>query len=85
MAALISVLPHVLKSEGGFVNHPNDRGGATNMGITLRTFERYLGRPASINELKNIDDKQVMDIYEKRYFKPMGLDGIKSQKVAASR
>jgi lysozyme family protein len=32
----IEAFGYVLKNEGGFVNHPNDSGGATNYGISLR-------------------------------------------------
>lgn len=30
----------ILRHEGGYVNDPNDRGGETNMGITIATGER---------------------------------------------
>ena len=34
-------LAHVLRHEGGYVDHPADPGGATNMGITLKTLARW--------------------------------------------
>jgi lysozyme family protein len=34
-------LAHVLREEGGYVNHPRDPGGATNMGITQRTARAH--------------------------------------------
>ena len=37
-----TVIGHVLKHEGGYVDHPRDPGGATNKGVTLRTFRRYI-------------------------------------------
>ena len=35
------MLPHILKYEGGYVNHPDDRGGATNFGVTQKTYDEY--------------------------------------------
>ncbi|MCP8884243.1 glycoside hydrolase family 108 protein [Devosia sp. XJ19-1] len=34
-------LAHVLRHEGGYVDHPADPGGATNMGITRKTLARW--------------------------------------------
>jgi uncharacterized protein (TIGR02594 family) len=76
------ILPHILKVEGGFVHHVNDRGGATNYGITLDTYSAHLGRPATVNELKAISMAEVEQIYNKRYYGAMGLDRLKSGKVA---
>jgi len=41
MASLDLYLPQLLRFEGGYVDDPADPGGATNLGITLATFERY--------------------------------------------
>ena len=54
----------ILHHEGGFVDHPEDPGGATNKGITLDTYSGYLGRKATVDELKNIPDDHVKDIYK---------------------
>ena len=35
-------LKFVLAREGGYVNNPNDKGGATNKGITQNTYNAYL-------------------------------------------
>lgn len=68
-------LGFVLKMEGGFVNDPNDRGGATNKGITQTTYNSYLrkkGRPTK--DVRNITDAEVEDIYYNSYWLTAGCD-----------
>ena len=36
MADVKILAPFIIKWEGGFVNHPNDPGGATNKGVTIK-------------------------------------------------
>ena len=35
----------VLRHEGGFVNHPKDPGGMTNLGVTKKVWEEWVGHP----------------------------------------
>ena len=59
----------VLKHECCFVDHPEDPGGATNKGITHKTYSDFLGRPLEdVNELKNIPDEHVELIYKEGYW-----------------
>jgi lysozyme family protein len=67
----------VLKNEGGFVNHPADRGGATNWGITKKVYEAYKGRPVSIEEIKNMPKSEAIEIYKRNYWDAIGGDKIK--------
>lgn len=60
-----------LKWEGGFVDHPNDPGGRTNMGITQKTFDAWRdARKEPRMDVKHIKKPEVMDIYYQRYWKP---------------
>ena len=34
----------VLHHEGGYVDHPKDPGGETNLGVTRAVYEQYVGR-----------------------------------------
>ena len=61
-------LAHTLQFEGGWSINPNDPGGATMKGITQRTYNQFLGRQASQDELRNISDAEVAAIYRKRYW-----------------
>lgn len=70
----------LLESEGGFVNHPLDPGGATNKGVTLKTF-RTLYPGATVDDLKQITDAQVHQVYRTLYWEriqasrlPTGID-----------
>lgn len=40
MASLAILAPFILSHEGGYVNDPSDRGGATNRGVTMATWRR---------------------------------------------
>lgn len=71
----------LLEHEGGYVDHPKDPGGATNFGVTLRTWERYVGRAVTKDEIKNLTKADVHDLYHDMYWNailgdnlPSGLD-----------
>jgi lysozyme family protein len=58
----------VLKSEGGWVNNPQDPGGETNLGVTKRVWEEYVGHP--VDSLKNLTKEDVAPLYEQKYWRP---------------
>ena len=60
-------LEMLLKHEGGFVNHPKDPGGMTNLGVTKKTLEDYLGRPVSEDEMRNLSYENVHGLYKEKY------------------
>lgn len=64
-------LRFTLRWEGGYVNHPEDRGGETNKGVTTATYRAYRqlkGLP--LQSVKAITDAEVREIYENLYWKP---------------
>lgn len=86
MANIKILTPLILKYEGGFVNDKVDKGGATNMGITLSTW-RQVGydkdKDGDIDEadikLLNKDDfKPVLEQYWDRW----KADQIENQSIA---
>ena len=60
----------VLKSEGGFVNHPDDPGGMTNLGVTKRVWQEYTGHEADEKEMRSLTPEKVAPLYEQRYWRP---------------
>src|SRR5262245_50495283 len=70
-AAFAAALPFVLRWEGGFVNHPNDPGGATNKGITQAVYNDWRrAQGAATQSVQLITDADVQAIYENRYWLP---------------
>lgn len=60
----------VLKSEGGFVNHPSDPGGMTNLGVTKRVWQEYTGHEADEKEMRSLTPEKVAPLYEQKYWRP---------------
>ena len=86
MASIDKLIPFILKWEGGFVNDPTDRGGATNKGVTLATYEAYCKRKGyprpSVADLKHISDAHWRDIIKTMFWDKWRADDIHSQKIA---
>ena len=76
----------ILRHEGGYVNDPNDRGGETNMGITIATWRAYapidLGIEATSSTLRNMTKEQAEIIYYNHYWEPKGFCKLENTKVA---
>lgn len=58
----------VLVHEGGYVDHPADPGGATNKGITLATFRRYVKPGGTKDDLRRLTVEQAATCYRRQYW-----------------
>ena len=67
-------LDMILHHEGGYVNHPKDPGGETNLGVTKRVYEDFGGT----KNMKDLTVEDVAPIYEKNYWGRMKCDDIPS-------
>ena len=68
----------ILEHEGGFVNHPKDPGGATNKGITIATFRRYIKSNGTIADLKAMTIAQAVKVYKAQYWDKVRADELPS-------
>jgi lysozyme family protein len=75
----------VIIYEGGYVNHPKDPGGPTNLGITQSTLSSYLGRRASVQEVRALTKAAVKPIYKKRFWDVLRCDDLPGGVDLASR
>jgi lysozyme family protein len=58
----------VLKHEGGFVNHPKDPGGMTNLGVTKAAWEAWLVRTATESDMRALTPDAVKPFYKAMYW-----------------
>ena len=78
----LKALSLVLKHEGGYVNDPQDPGGATNKGITQKTYDAWRVRETlSKRSVRLINFWEITEIYRKQYWDkikgddlPLGVD-----------
>jgi lysozyme family protein len=70
-------LETILHHEGGYVNHPKDPGGETNLGVTKRVWEEWGGT----KDMRDLTPEDVAPLYKKNYWDrvkgddlPSGLD-----------
>jgi lysozyme family protein len=71
MSHFKKALAFVLRMEGGFVNDPADPGGATNMGITQKVYDKYrdaMHQTKSRRSVELIDPMEVEWIYYHWYW-----------------
>lgn len=82
MSFFDSALRHILAAEGGYVNHPADRGGPTNGGITQKTLTAFRGEAATAADVAALADEEISAIYLMAFWRPCNLDLLKSKAVA---
>lgn len=75
----------LMTREGGFVDHPNDAGGATNHGITMATLAAFRGAPVSAGDVRALTRPEAAEVYTAMWVDhprmrlrewPYGLSGV---------
>ena len=86
MAKVELLIPFILRWEGGFVDDPDDRGGATNKGITIATYRFYRRQrgyaTTTVADLKDISDAEWADVLKSLYWDKWQGDKIVNQSIA---
>ena len=78
-----SALEAILHHEGGYVNHPADPGGMTNLGVTKRVWEEWVGHEVDEKTMRALTPEVVGPMYKAKYWDkikgddlPTGVDYI---------
>lgn len=87
MANFYKYFSSLIEHEGGYVDNPNDPGGATKFGITLATW-RQQGKDITGDgkidkaDIKALKKEHALPVYKRAYWDSLSLDLVKSQSVA---
>lgn len=77
--AMEDLITRVIQREGGYVNHPDDRGGPTKYGITQATLADWRRTPVTPWQVSLLTEDEARVIYRNVYFR--GLEAVKDPKV----
>lgn len=68
----------LLQDEGGYSNDKDDSGGATNLGITIGDYRKYINKNATPSDVKTLTVAQAEGIYKSKYWDALGCDDLPS-------
>ncbi len=71
-----SALKAILHHEGGYVNHPADPGGMTNLGVTKRVWEEWVGHEVDEKTMRNLTPEIVGPMYKVKYWDKIKGDDL---------
>jgi lysozyme family protein len=69
-------LQKLLAHEGGFVNHPSDPGGMTNLGVTKAVWEEWVGHPVDEKQMRALLPATVAPLYRAKYWDKIKGDDL---------
>lgn len=77
------ILDMIIANEGGFVDHPDDRGGATKYGITIKTLRTWRGSSVTVDDVRALSKDEAREIYRQRYVRKPRFDAIRDGRLRA--
>ncbi|KIC37411.1 holin-associated N-acetylmuramidase [Leisingera sp. ANG-M7] len=81
MLTVTEIAEQIVAREGGFVNDPDDPGGATKHGVTIGTMRR-LGLDltgdgiVTVQDVKALSRAQAVEIFIRHYFEAPGITSL---------
>lgn len=75
------IIDAILEREAGFVDHPVDRGGPTNFGVTQRTLAAWRGRPVTAADVRALSRTEAGAIYREHFLRRPGFESVHDPKL----
>jgi lysozyme family protein len=66
----------MLEHEGGYVNHELDPGGMTNLGVTKRVWEEWVGHDVDEKQMRALTPETVAPLYKRKYWDAIRADDL---------
>jgi lysozyme family protein len=66
----------MLAHEGGYVDHPKDPGGMTNLGVTKRVWEEWVGHEVDEKQMRALTPETVAPLYKRKYWDAIRADDL---------
>jgi len=78
-----SIIDAILRREGGYVDHPDDRGGCTKYGVTVETLGLWRGKAATCADVALLTEDEAREIYRVRYIQQPGFAAVRDDQLRA--
>ena len=69
-------LKKMLAHEGGYVDHKLDPGGMTNLGVTKRVWEEWVGHDVDEKQMRALTPETVAPLYKRKYWDACRADDL---------
>jgi lysozyme family protein len=83
MSVYDSAFDYLIGNEGStFSNDPNDSGGPTKFGVTLREYAHFTQKSITVSDMENLTREEAKEFFLWAFWKPISGDEIKSPVIA---
>lgn len=79
-----SIIALIIQHEGGYVNNSDDKGGPTNMGVTIESLGSFRGSVCTAQDIQNLSLKEASALYLNKYLVTPNFDQLADIKLRAA-